>query len=186
MICRRDILRAGLVNHSYLALKLPTMHRDFTFSDFLAQITQVSRLGPAPSRMLRRLGLPEIDSAELESQLRRANAIGCAMTEWERDHAEQLDARRRRRIAKGAGVTIIEVSQLIRQFEITQQMMQRVNSPAWTRMAAVLGLVTNDLAHRDPSHVAPLVDREFWHRAQIAVVIALCAFVLLYALVRHG
>jgi signal recognition particle GTPase len=170
----------------YLALKPLTMRHDFTFSNFLAQITQVSRLGPAPSRLIRRLGLPDIDPTELESQLRRATAIGSAMTEWERDHAEQLDASRRRRIATGAGVTIIEVSQLIRQFEMTQQMMQRVNSSAWTRMAAVLGLVTNEPAHRDPSHVAPLVDREFWHRAQIAIVLALYAFLLVYALVRHG
>lgn len=163
------------------------MHRDFTFSDFLAQMAQVRPLGTTASRLLRRFGLPDIDAAEIETQFRRANAIGCAMTEWERVHAEQLDASRRRRIAKGAGATIIEVSQLIRQFEMAQQLMRRAGSTARsTKISMALGLVTSDPVHRDPTHVAPLVDREFWHRAQIAIFVALCAFVLLYELVRHG
>jgi hypothetical protein len=83
-------------------------------------------------------------------------------------------------------VTIIDVSQVIRQFEMTQQMMERVRSSAWpTKMAAVLGLVTNDPLHRDPSYVSPLMNRELWRRAQI-VVVALCALLLLYLVFWRG
>lgn len=163
------------------------MRRQFTFSDFLAQMTQVGRLGVGPSRVIRRLGLPEIDAAALESELRRANAIGCAMTKWERDHVAQLDASRRRRIAAGAGVTIIEASQLIGQFQMMQQLMQRVGSSFWSkRAAAVLGLVTYDPLHRDPSYVSSLRDCGFWWRVQMAILVALSTFVLLYAFFRHG
>jgi hypothetical protein len=110
------------------------------------------------------------------------------MTTWERDHAEQLDASRRRRIAAGAGVGIVEVSQFIRQFEMTRQMMRATGSfPSRMKLGAVLGLVTNDPLHRDPSYVSPISDGEAWRRGQVTIAIALGTLIVLaYTAFRHG
>lgn len=48
------------------------------------------------------------------------------MTMKERRHPEILNASRRKRIAAGAGVTVQDVNQLMRQFEQSRQMMKQM------------------------------------------------------------
>jgi signal recognition particle GTPase len=157
------------------------LQRDFKFSDFLSQMTAPTRLGPIGSFLMARLGLPDPDPQEFEAQLRRLHAIASAMTNWERDHPEQLNANRRRRIASGAGVEIMEVSQLIRQFEMSRQMMRQVSSGGWPiRRGAVLGLVGDDPINRDPSYVSPLPQRDVWPTA-LAIAIALTAIIIFFS-----
>ena len=156
------------------------MHRELTFSDFLEEMTQFTHLAPISPCLARRLGLPAVDVAQLEATLRRARAIGCSMTQWERDHPQQLDARRRRRIAMGAGVGILEVSRLIRQFELTHQVMHRGGATQWrNRLGAVLGLVTDDPWIRDPSYVSPHPDDKAWRSLRLAIAVAVCAVAIL-------
>ena len=46
------------------------------------------------------------------------------MTKYERANAEQIDMPRRRRIAKGSGRSVEEVSQLIKQFLLMKKVMK--------------------------------------------------------------
>ena len=48
------------------------------------------------------------------------------MTKREREHPEILNGSRRARIARGAGVTVTDVNQLIKKFNETKKMMKKV------------------------------------------------------------
>ena len=49
-----------------------------------------------------------------------------SMTKREREHPEILNGSRRARIARGAGVTVTDVNQLIKKFNETKKMMKKV------------------------------------------------------------
>ena len=69
--------------------------------------------------------------------------IICAMTPQERRNPQILNARRRMRIAKGSGVPVSEVNNVLNRFTQMQQMMkkmgkfQKMMSPHGGRVAGV-------------------------------------------------
>lgn len=90
-----------------------------TFDDFLKQMKTLRRMGPLKQLlgMLPGVGSMLKDVNVDEKQLDRVEAIVNSMTRRERGDAEIIDISRRKRIARGAGVKVDEVSQLIRQFQ---------------------------------------------------------------------
>ena len=99
---------------------------DFDFDDFLAQLRQMSRMGGIES-ILKLLpggnklaGMGELDT----SKFNQMEAIICSMTKKERAKPEILDMSRRKRIARGSGTKVEEVSQLIKQFVNMRKMMK--------------------------------------------------------------
>ena len=110
----------------------PSEPRGFTLRDFMAQMGQVEKLGsigrvmgmvPGMSELTKSMGMNEDD---VERQLAHMWGMYDSMTDAERDEVALLDTRRRRRVARGAGVTVDEVSQFIRQFEMSREMMRAV------------------------------------------------------------
>ena len=104
----------------------------FTLDDFIGQMGQVKKLGPM-SKVLGMLpGMSELTKttgmgeAEIEKQMGRMRAIYDSMTKEERKKTELLDGQRRRRVARGAGVELNEVSQFMKQFEMSRDMMRAV------------------------------------------------------------
>jgi signal recognition particle subunit SRP54 len=77
-----------------------------------------SIVGMLPGMSGVRLG----DDAEL--QMARTEAIIRSMTVQERRKPEVLNGSRRQRIARGAGVKISDVNQLVKQFQQMQKMMR--------------------------------------------------------------
>jgi signal recognition particle subunit SRP54 len=74
--------------------------------------------------------MPQLDeeqSAEMERQLKRTEAIIDSMTKEEREDHRILNASRRRRVARGSGSTVTEVNQLIKQYVEMRQMMQQLS-----------------------------------------------------------
>jgi signal recognition particle subunit SRP54 len=67
-------------------------------------------------------GMPEIS----EKQVARTKAIIQSMTPKERRNPDIIKASRRKRIAAGSGTSIQEVNQLLKQFEMTKNMMHRM------------------------------------------------------------
>ena len=61
-----------------------------------------------------------------EKQLKRIEAIINSMTPLERRKPEIIDGSRRRRIARGSGVSVQEVNRLLRQFEEARQLLRRL------------------------------------------------------------
>jgi signal recognition particle subunit SRP54 len=71
--------------------------------------------------------LSEEQSAEMERELKRTEAIIDSMTVQERNDHRILNASRRRRIARGSGVNVSEVNQLIKQYVEMRQMMRQLS-----------------------------------------------------------
>src|SRR5882724_5401579 len=104
----------------------------FTLDDFIAQMTQVRKLGrmgkimrmiPGMSELTKQMGEGE---GEVETQLTRMRAIYDSMGRKERHNPDVLDGPRRRRIAFGAGVDVQEVGAFMKQFNMSRDMMRAV------------------------------------------------------------
>lgn len=113
----------------------------FTLEDFLDQLRQMKKLGslesiigmlPGGSDMLK-----NADLTKGEKEFRRMEGIICAMTLKERRHPQILNARRRQRIAKGSGVTVTEVNNLLNRFAQMQDMMKKMGK--MQKMMAKMG-----------------------------------------------
>jgi len=109
----------------------------FTLDDFRSQLRQVKKLGSfskimklLPDQLLGGMGMPDLDeeqSAEMERQLKRTEAIIDSMTMRERNDHRILNAGRRRRVALGSGTTVTEVNQLVKQYVEMRQMMRQLS-----------------------------------------------------------
>ena len=98
---------------------------DFNLEDFLAQMQQVKKLGSMQSIMGMMPGMSGMQIPDgAEKQMARTEAIIKSMTIQERRKPEILNGNRRKRIADGSGVKIVEVNQLMKQFQQMQQMMK--------------------------------------------------------------
>jgi len=100
----------------------------FDFNDFLAQLKQVSRMGGLESIVKMLPGgrqLSDAMSAMDPRQFKRIEAIILSMTPFERENPDEIDFQRRKRIAKGAGVSLEQVSGLIKQFTSMRKMMRK-------------------------------------------------------------
>jgi signal recognition particle subunit SRP54 len=125
----------------------------FTLDDFMAQMSQVRKLGPmgkvmnmvpGMSNLTKQMNLSEGD---VEKQMGQMRAIYDSMTMKERNNPDVLDGSRRRRVARGAGVELNEVGQFIKQFEGCRDMMRAVGGMGMMgRMKLMKGLMSGDLA----------------------------------------
>lgn len=98
---------------------------EFDLEDFLAQLQQVKKLGSMQSimKMMPGMGAMELPDGA-DKQMDRTEAIIKSMTPQERHRPDILNGSRRQRIANGAGVKIMEVNQLLKQFQQMQKMMK--------------------------------------------------------------
>lgn len=102
----------------------------FTLEDFLDQLRQMRKLGslesivgmlPGGSEMMK-----SADLSKSEVEFKRMEGMICAMTGQERRHPQILNAKRRQRIAKGSGVSVSELNNLLNRFGQMQQMMRKM------------------------------------------------------------
>jgi signal recognition particle subunit SRP54 len=106
----------------------------FTLEDFRNQLGQFKKLGSMsklmkmlPEQMTGGLQISDEQSAMVDHQMKRTEAIIDSMTRQERNHSKIIDASRKMRIASGSGSTISEVNQLLRQYEQMKKMMAQMN-----------------------------------------------------------
>jgi signal recognition particle subunit SRP54 len=102
---------------------------DLTLEDFLEQMMMVRRMGPIGNLlgMLPGMGqmkdaLAQVDDKDLD----RIAAIIRSMTPGERQNPKILNGSRRLRIARGSGVTVTEVNQLVDRFYDARKMMKQM------------------------------------------------------------
>ena len=108
---------------------------EFDLEDFLAQMQQVKKLGSMQSIMGMIPGMSGMQVPDgAESQMARTEAIIKSMTKQERRKPDLLNGSRRKRIADGAGVKIVEVNQLLKQFQQMQQMMKMMKGGGGKKM----------------------------------------------------
>lgn len=103
---------------------------EFTLEDFRDQLRQVKKMGPLESllEMLPGIGgrVSALAGSVDEKSLGRVEAMIDSMTVEERRHPHLIDGSRRRRIARGSGVTIQDVNRLLRQFDEARKLFKRV------------------------------------------------------------
>jgi signal recognition particle subunit SRP54 len=116
-----DKAQADEMSRKFLAAE------DFTFDDFLEQMAAVKKMGSLKSMLKMMPGMgqmaAQIDSFD-EREFDRVEAMVRSMTPFERNHPKQINGSRRARIAKGSGVTVSEVNQLLERFGEAQKMMK--------------------------------------------------------------
>lgn len=104
---------------------------DFTLEDFQAQMQQLKKmgsmkklLGMMPGAQGMRQQLEQFD----DSQVDRVEAIINSMTPYERNVPKAINGSRRARIARGSGVHVSEINQLLERFGQAQKMMKKMAS----------------------------------------------------------
>jgi signal recognition particle subunit SRP54 len=108
---------------------------DFNLEDFLAQMQQVKKMGSMQSIIGMMPGMSGLElPVGADKQMARTEAIIKSMTKQERRKPELLNGSRRKRIADGAGVKIVEVNQLLKQFQQMQQMMKMMKGGGAKKM----------------------------------------------------
>ncbi|MBV9648549.1 MAG: signal recognition particle protein [Pseudonocardiales bacterium] len=102
---------------------------ELTLEDFLEQMRAIRKMGPIANLLGMLPGaagmkdqLAQVD----DKQLDRLEAIICGMTPAERADPKIINASRRQRIARGSGVAVNEVNQLVERFFEARKMMQQV------------------------------------------------------------
>lgn len=116
----------------------------FDLNDFLAQISQMKKMGglsglmdKLPSQLTAKAAGADMGRAERD--VKRMEGIICSMTPLERRKPELIKASRKRRIAAGAGVHVQEVNRLLNQFEQMQGMMKKMKGGGLMKMMKRMG-----------------------------------------------
>ncbi len=102
--------------------------QDLSLDDFLEQMQQLKKMGPLQNvlGMLPGVG-NKLKNVEVDDEaLKKPEAIIRSMTKRERKNPDILNASRRKRIAAGAGVTVADVNQVMRQFDQMRKMMKQM------------------------------------------------------------
>ncbi len=101
----------------------------FNLEDFIAQMRMIKRMGSLGSVLKMIPGMNKISDDQLEQgevELKRTEAMINSMTKEERRKPEIIDNSRKKRIAKGAGVTVQDIGKLLNNFENMRRMMQQL------------------------------------------------------------
>ena len=97
----------------------------FDFTDFLAQMKFMRKLGPLESLLGMLPGMGKIKDMKVdEKRMKHVEAIVLSMTAQERTRPEIINGSRRKRIARGSGRPVLEVNQLLKQFDMMRKMMR--------------------------------------------------------------
>ncbi len=109
----------------------------FTLNDYLDQLETIMGMGSLSEIAAM---MPGIDAKALEDAdpndtvMRRTKAIIQSMTMKERENPEILNASRKRRIAKGAGVAVVDVNRVLKQYDAMLLMMKQMNGAGKRQM----------------------------------------------------
>ena len=102
----------------------------FTLQDYYDQLQQLRGMGDLsqladmmPGNVGRQLQGASIDPKVMA----HTEAIILSMTPQERENPQILGASRKKRIAKGCGLEVVDVNRLLKQFEAMQQMLKQFN-----------------------------------------------------------
>ncbi|MCQ2426601.1 MAG: signal recognition particle protein [Lachnospiraceae bacterium] len=110
----------------------------FTLDDFLDQFRQIKKMGNVEQL----IGMvPGIDRSKLkdvkidEKQMAHTEAVILSMTKKERAKPDILNAKRRQRIAAGAGVGVDEVNRVMKQYDQVCKMMKQFSGKNMKKFA---------------------------------------------------
>ena len=113
-----------------------------TLSDYLDQMEQLQKMGDLsqiasmlPGNLGKGLDASRID----EKQMAHSKAIIQSMTPRESENPQILNASRKRRIAAGCGLEVVDVNRLLKSFEALQQLTKSLTKGKMRGMGAMMG-----------------------------------------------
>ncbi len=107
---------------------------EFNFNDFLEQLNMMSKLGSMKSIMSMIPGMNQmagqLKDMDLEnsSEIVRIKALIGSMTPKERENPELMNPSRKKRIAKGSGLTEVQINKVLKQFKNASKMAKKLSS----------------------------------------------------------
>ncbi len=111
----------------------------FNFNDFLEQMDSMKKLGsmksimsmiPGMSGMAKQIGDMDLENS---SEIRSIKALISSMTPKERENPDLLNNTRKRRIAKGAGLSQVQVNRVLKQFKNAGKMAKQLSGKGGMR-----------------------------------------------------
>ena len=115
----------------------------FDYNDFLAQMDQLTKMGPMENLLKMIPGMannPALQNVNLDpKQFAHIKAIILSMTPAERENPDLMNPSRRRRLAVGAGRPIVEVNRMIKQFNQMRKMMKQVTNGNFSGLQNMMG-----------------------------------------------
>lgn len=107
----------------------------FDFNDFIGQLNQIKKMGSMKDLMGMIPGMDKaLKGVEVsDDAFKPIEAMINSMTPAERANPGLLNGSRKNRIAKGAGVTIVDLNRFLKQFEQTSKMMRKVQQMSGRR-----------------------------------------------------
>ncbi len=111
----------------------------FNFNDFLEQMESMKKLGsmksimgmiPGMSGMAKQLGDMDLENS---SEIKIIKAMINSMTKKERENPELLNNTRKRRLAKGAGLSQMQVNRVLKQFKNAGKMAKQLSGKGGMR-----------------------------------------------------
>lgn len=110
----------------------------FTLADYYEQISQLKNMGSITeiAGMLPGVDPKALEGANVDERaMLRTEAIILSMTPEEREEPSILNNSRKKRIAAGAGVQVVDVNRLLKQFDMMLQMTKQMNDPRLRKLA---------------------------------------------------
>ena len=114
----------------------------FTLTDYLEQMGQLKNMGDLESiaAMIPGMNAGALKGAKFDDRLMaRQEAIILSMTPAERENPALLNSSRKKRVAAGSGVQVVDVNRLLKQYESMQQMMKQFSGKNMKKMQKKLG-----------------------------------------------
>ena len=112
------------------SLQQKMLKDEFTLQEFLDNLRRVRKMGPLGQLLNMVPGMgrlqEQVDQEEMEHSLRKVEAIILSMTPAERARPKVLNASRRKRIARGSGLQVSDVNQVVRQFRDMRKLMKQM------------------------------------------------------------
>lgn len=111
-------------------LQQKMLRDEFTLQEFLDNLRRVRKMGPLGQLLNMVPGMgrlqEQVDQEEMERSLHKVEAIILSMTPAERARPKILNASRRKRIARGSGLQVSDVNQVVKQFRDMRKLMRQM------------------------------------------------------------
>ena len=114
----------------------------FTLQDYLDQLGQVKNMGDLSqmASMIPGVNAKALEGAQMDDKaIAHIEAIITSMTPYERENPEVLNSSRKKRIAAGCGMQVVDINRLLKQYEAMQQMMKMVSGKGMKKMRKKMG-----------------------------------------------
>ena len=136
-LIEETVQRVDAQQAAKLAAKMKSK-KGFDLEDFREQMQQMQNMGGIASMLDKLPGgaamQAQLKNVNPEKEAKRVVAIINSMTAQERKFPDLIKASRKRRIAKGSGVEVQQVNQLLRQFDQSREMMKKMAGGGMMKM----------------------------------------------------